>query len=503
MNVIPCITWVKKGVAAAVPDKVQLTPQELENIIKQTESNIKDIESDDDNDDDTNPTVSKQANSSKGHQTQSDAMIEDEFNFDKYDDEAGNIHCNIGGLAVLNKDGKDPFVTVGDSEDEDSEKEDDIIKDTDNLVLVGHVDGDASILEVHVYNEEEGSFYCHHDILLPSFPLCIEWLNFDSSDPRPGNLCAIGNMTPIIEVWDLDVVDCLEPAFKLGRKPSKKLKLKRVGHRDAVLDLAWNSNYTHVLASGSVDQTVLLWDLENGTPVTKLNSFNEKVQTIEWHPSETQKLLTGCSDKTVRLFDCRAEDDFKAWQTAGEVERVLWNHFDPNYYFASTDNGQIQYVDVRQDNPIWQISAHEKEITGLCLSTSCPGLLVSSCNGGILKVWDVINHNEAILVWEKKANLGALQCLAANPDSPFIFVLGGDNKSDNMKVLNLLTSSAVSDRFKERQKIKLEFGDSQGTQTREVKTNQEIMEVTDEMESVALETSVSGSLGKKKKRNKK
>lgn len=51
-------------------------------------------------------------------------------------------------------------------------------------------------------------------------------------------------MTPIIEIWDLDVMNCLEPAYKLGCKPSKKKKQKRVGHKDAVLDIAWNQNYT-------------------------------------------------------------------------------------------------------------------------------------------------------------------------------------------------------------------------------------------------------------------
>lgn len=57
--------------------------------------------------------------------------------------------------------------------------------------------------------------------------------------------------------------------------------------------------YSHVLASGSVDETVLLWDMDNGTPVTKLSTFKEKVQSIKWHPSETQQLLTGCGDKYV------------------------------------------------------------------------------------------------------------------------------------------------------------------------------------------------------------
>lgn len=74
---------------------------------------------------------------------------------------------------------------------------------------------------------------------------------------------------------------------------------------------------------------------------------------------------------------------------------------------------------------------------GLSLSASCPGLLVSCSNDGVIKIWDIA-QNDPTFIWEQTSNLGAIQCLAANPDNGFIFTVGGDNKEHNFKVLDLM-----------------------------------------------------------------
>ncbi|XP_041974303.1 periodic tryptophan protein 1 homolog [Aricia agestis] len=437
VSLISCMHFVRRGVAKPVPEKIELTEKELEKIIKQTADDLRLTEQGDDDSDEEEQNAAPR---------EPPADPNDEFNFANYDQEDSTNPIGIGTIATLPNLGD-----LGDNvqirtEGPDSDEEDDIIKPDDNLLLVGHVESDASVLEVYIFNKDEGSFYVHHDIILPWFPLCIEWLSHDPSDTQPGNLCALGGMDPVIQVWDLDIENCLEPAFKLGKKPSKKKKIKRVGHKDAVLDLSWNRNFTHILASGSADNTVLLWDLDQGTPHTKLDYFEDKVQSVSFHPLEAQTLGAGACDGRARVADCRSPDAHRAWALAPEIERFTWDARNPFCFAISNNVGKVAYIDCRQDEPLWTIDAHDNEVTGLILNDKVPGMMVTIGADEKIKTWDITRPTPQ-QVGERSLRVGRALCGAACPEAPQFVAVGGDNKQHYIEVVDLSANDEVNNRF--------------------------------------------------------
>lgn len=61
--------------------------------------------------------------------------------------------------------------------DSEEEKEDFTIRKSDALIVCATADNDHSNLEVYVYEHENANMYVHHEIILSSYPLCLEWLS--------------------------------------------------------------------------------------------------------------------------------------------------------------------------------------------------------------------------------------------------------------------------------------------------------------------------------------
>ena len=79
--------------------------------------------------------------------------------------------------------------------------------------------------------------YVHHDVPLPSFPLCLAHGDIGPTG-NAGNFCAVGTFSPGIEIWNLDVLNALEPSCVLGGEDTSIaddiMKMQLMGRRRPV-----------------------------------------------------------------------------------------------------------------------------------------------------------------------------------------------------------------------------------------------------------------------------
>ncbi|CAM9122793.1 unnamed protein product [Phaeothamnion confervicola] len=358
-----------------------------------------------------------------------------------------------------------------DDDDQGSDAEDNIVGVTDAVLLVANTEEDEfSSLEMHVYDESGGgNFYVHHDVTLPSLPLCLAWMDVapcpvdDETDEtgEVGSYVAVGTFEPAIEIWNLDVLDPLEPSAILGgivgppvlgkKKKAKKQRYVPGSHTDAVISLDWNRLQRRALASGGGDHTVKLWDVTTQQCSRTITHHKDKVQSVRWHPVEATVLATAAYDKAVAMLDARTPSSLRTLGLSADPECLLWDVHRPERILAASEDGIVACWDARTAvAPLYRFRAHDAGVTGLSQSRFVPGLMATCSEDKSVRLWDSEGGGGAapVLVASKGMAVGKLFSVLFCGDSPFLLATGGSKGS--VALWHCDDDAAVRARFGER-----------------------------------------------------
>lgn len=458
MNSASC--WVPRGYASEFPEKYELDDEEMERINQMANLNLGEtradlpeeveeveevvVEQKDQEDQDGNGIEAAPDTSKLQNQLEADDDLK-EFDMEHYDDDEGEEGADVTMFPGLNdenvkfhegENGEDPYISLPTQEDQAEEKQELQVYPTDNMVLATRTEDDISYLDVFVYDDGAGfhdssvpveqgdendpdvargmvrdsALYVHHDLMLPAFPLCVEWLNYrpGANSEDPANFAAIGSFDPQIEIWNLDCVEKAFPDMILGepehnsapslksKKKKKKSKHVTTHHTDAVLSLAHNKHFRAVLASTSADHTVKLWDLNTAVAARSMASIHsgKNVSSSQWHKSNGSVLLTSGYDSRVALSDVRISNEkemSKYWSVLPGEEVESATFADDNVILCGTDSGNVYAFDIRHNEnskPVWTLNAHDAGISCLNVNNFIPGMMSTAAMGEkLIKLW--------------------------------------------------------------------------------------------------------------------
>jgi WD40 repeat protein len=102
------------------------------------------------------------------------------------------------------------------------------------------------------------------------------------------SVVASGSYDRTIKLWDLQTGDCLNTL---------------AGHADGVLCLSSHPQ-SAILASGSFDCTIKLWNTSTGECLQTLSDHREPIYSIKFHP-DGRTLASGSWDETIKIWDAQ------------------------------------------------------------------------------------------------------------------------------------------------------------------------------------------------------
>lgn len=197
----------------------------------------------------------------------------------------------------------------------------------------------------------------------------------------------------------------------------------------SVHDVSFNPQDGNILASGSGDRTVKLWDLQAKAELATLKGHNDDVLSVSFSP-DGEAIASGSRDDTIKIW---APGD-------GNLLNTLVGHQNDIWSVAFTPDGQtVASASADTTVKLWSrnhtpeakavIRAHDAAIWSVSFSPD--GRMVATAgNDGWVKLWDVGDGKITLLLkQENPARSDDLNWVSFSPDpeNPIFAAPGSDN----------------------------------------------------------------------------
>ena len=173
-----------------------------------------------------------------------------------------------------------------------------------------------------------------------------------------------------VHVWDI---------------PDRKLNLTLKGHTDKVNALAFTPD-GKMLASGSDDGTIQLWDISIGVPTLSLRAGKTGALAFS---SDGKMLASANNSDSIQLWDVTTGRQWTSLKSENGYITVLAFSTDGKILASGDRYGSIQLWDVATGNKLSTIKGHVDWVNALVFSSE-DKTLVSGSEDGVIFLWNIL-----------------------------------------------------------------------------------------------------------------
>ncbi|BAY26639.1 WD-repeat protein [Calothrix sp. NIES-2100] len=167
------------------------------------------------------------------------------------------------------------------------------------------------------------------------------------------------------------------------------------GHNSGVFSVTFSPD-GRMLASGSRDSTIKLWETGTGKEIRTLTGHKDTVSVVSFSPDGQLLVSASNSDKTVKLWDVSTGKNIFTWngyQADGNGNKGVSFSPDGRSLAVASINNTIQLWDVATRQQIATFTGHSGTVNGVSFSPD-GRLLASASFDRTVKLWDVATHKE-------------------------------------------------------------------------------------------------------------